>query len=197
MWKPNRLSHLIGTLVGRGAGATTPGGRDSRPNSWSPHRFRSRSDSCSRLPSLRRFVGSTSVVLKPSLPQDAGECLGMQFVSWLSGHRDYAWLRRMSVLSMRSSGAGVNPAVTLNELQDCWEISSAQDANARWSFDQDVSKDRAVVAASAGSARTVARVGSSVILSGPMPAGEAVNCVAVGEDPPTTPDLPVRAWQPV
>jgi hypothetical protein len=25
----------------------------------------------------------------------------------------------MSVLSMRSSGAGVNPAVTLNELQDC------------------------------------------------------------------------------
>jgi hypothetical protein len=35
----------------------------------------------------------------------------------------------------------------------------------------------------------VARVGSSVILSGPMPAGEAVNCVAVGEDPPTTPDL--------
>jgi hypothetical protein len=42
----------------------------------------------------------------------------MQFVSWLSGHRDYAWLRRMSVLSMRSSGAGVNPAVTLNELQD-------------------------------------------------------------------------------
>jgi len=33
----------------------------------------------------------------------------------------------------------------------------------------------------------VARVGSSVILSGPMPAGEAVNCVAVGEDPPTTP----------
>jgi hypothetical protein len=60
-----------------------------------------------------------------------------------------------------------------------------------WSFDQDVSKDRAVVA-SAGSARTVARVGSSVILSGPMPAGEAVNCVAVGEDPPTTPDLPVR-----
>jgi len=43
----------------------------------------------------------------------------MQFVSWLSGHSDDTWLRRMSVLSMRSSGAGVNPAVTLNELQDC------------------------------------------------------------------------------
>ena len=42
----------------------------------------------------------------------------MQFVSWLSGHSDDAWLRRMSVLSMRSSSAGVNPTVALNELQD-------------------------------------------------------------------------------
>ena len=42
----------------------------------------------------------------------------MQFVSWLSGHSDDAWLRRMSVLSMRSSSAGVNPTVALDELQD-------------------------------------------------------------------------------
>jgi hypothetical protein len=69
----------------------------------------------------------------------------MQFVSWLSSHSDDAWLRRMSVLSMRSSSAGVDPTVTLNEVQDRCN-SSAQDANARWSFDQDVSKDRAVVA---------------------------------------------------
>jgi hypothetical protein len=34
------------------------------------------------------------------------------------GHSDDAWLRRMSVLSMRSSSAGVNPTVALDELQD-------------------------------------------------------------------------------
>ena len=42
----------------------------------------------------------------------------MQFVAWLSGHSDHAWLHRMSVLSMGSSSAGVNPTITLNELQD-------------------------------------------------------------------------------
>jgi len=42
----------------------------------------------------------------------------MQFVSWLSGHGDDAWFRRMSVLSMRSSSACVNPTVALDELQD-------------------------------------------------------------------------------
>jgi hypothetical protein len=79
-------------------------------------------------------------------------------------------------------------------------ISSAQDVNARSSFDQDVSKDRAVLAL-AGSARTggACRLIRHVVRplrrgGGQLRAGEAANRVAIGgrSPTPTTPDLPVR-----
>jgi hypothetical protein len=92
----------------------------------------------------------------------------MQFVSWLSGHSDYTWLRRMSVLSMRSSGAGVNPAVTLNELQDRCNLHQ-----------------RRMLTPLGRLIRTFRKIEPSA------------NCVAVGEDLPTTPDFPVRGMQPV
>jgi hypothetical protein len=79
----------------------------------------------------------------------------MQFVPWLSGHSDDTWLRRMSVLSMRSSSTGVNPTVALDELQD------------RCNFHQ-----RRMLMPGGRSIRTflkdrVPRIGSSVMLSGP------------------------------
>jgi hypothetical protein len=43
----------------------------------------------------------------------------------------------------------------------------------------------------------VAPVGSSVMLSGPLPPGEAANCVAVGDDPQRFPISRCVAWEPV
>lgn len=104
----------------------------------------------------------------------------MQFVSWLSGHSDDAWLRRMSVLSMRSSSTGVNPTVALDELQD------------RCNFHQ-----RRMLMPGGRSIRTflkdrVARVSAHPSCCPARAAGEAANCIAVREDPPAAPDVPVR-----
>jgi hypothetical protein len=69
----------------------------------------------------------------------------------------------MSVLSMRSSSADVNPTITLNELQDrcnfhqCSMLMPGRGLIRRF-------EGRAVVA-SVGSAGQVAHVGSSVMLS--------------------------------
>jgi hypothetical protein len=89
----------------------------------------------------------------------------MQVVSWLSGHGDYTWLRRMSVLSMRSSSAGVNPTVALDELDDRRNFISRMlkpDRRSIWTF-------------------------------GNHGAGVAANSSRLGRVP-TTPDLPA-AWQ--
>jgi hypothetical protein len=82
----------------------------------------------------------------------------MQFVSWLSGHSDDAWLRRMSVLSMRSSSAGMNPTITLDELQDRCNFHQRRLLMPGGRLIRTFLKDR------------VARIGSSVMLPGPLPA---------------------------
>jgi hypothetical protein len=109
----------------------------------------------------------------------------MQFVSWLSGHSDDAWLRRMSVLSMRSSSAGMNPTITLDELQDRCNFHQRRMLMPGGRLIRTFLKDR------------VARIGSSVMLSGPLPAGEAANCVAVREDPRRLRISQCVAWEPV
>jgi hypothetical protein len=113
------------------------------------------------------------------LPQDAGECLGTQFVSWLSGHSDDAWLRRMSVLSMRSSSAGMNPTITLDELQDRCNFHQRRMLMPGGRLIRTFLKDR------------VARIGSSVSCPAHCPRRGGQLRRGTGRSP-TTPDLPVR-----